>query len=188
MAEEGSHAYNSQESCERKEVVEKSCACDKCLEVELQLKEALLEPSYAQVIIGILRKGQSVGTCIGYISNSTSTTYEVVDQEVNTNLEIVNSRHLCEPKKLKETAKHVTFPNSKISVTSNRYSVLADISESGRYYEVLVSTEEQDKLHVIDKHPSGANKPKTTPAKQIWGGHNLTILPHNLQDRERKNK
>jgi hypothetical protein len=62
MAEGVSRAGGSQESCERKEVVEKSCARDKCLGLELQLKEALLELSSAQLVIEILRKGQNVST------------------------------------------------------------------------------------------------------------------------------
>jgi hypothetical protein len=106
---------------------------------------------------------------------------------VNNNLELVNSRHSSEPEKLKEPGKHLIFPNSKASVTSNRFSMLADI-ESGRRDEVLISTEEQDTFNVIDKRLRGANKPKTAPVKQTWGGHNLTTLLPNLQDRERKTR
>jgi hypothetical protein len=55
--------------------------------------------------------------------------------------------------------------------------MLAAISEADRCDGcdvVLISTEEQDAVSVIDKHLSGANKPKTTPVKQTWGDHNLT--------------
>jgi hypothetical protein len=71
-----------------------------------------------------------VSTCSEYISNSTSTTHVDVDQEMNNNWELVNSRHSSEPKKLKKPGKHLTFPNSKTFVTSNWPSMLADISES----------------------------------------------------------
>jgi hypothetical protein len=82
--------------------------------------------------------------CFEYVSNSTSTTYEDVDHEVNNNWELVNSRHLSEPKKLKEPGKHLTFPNSKTFVTSSRFSMLAYISESDRSDEVLRS-----KIHSV---------------------------------------
>jgi hypothetical protein len=62
MAEVAIHTDNSQESCERKQVVEKNPACDKCLELELILKEALLELSFAQLIVEILRKDRNVST------------------------------------------------------------------------------------------------------------------------------
>jgi hypothetical protein len=42
------NADNRQERFERKEIIEKSSACGKCLELELLLKEALFEPSSAQ--------------------------------------------------------------------------------------------------------------------------------------------
>jgi hypothetical protein len=56
---------------------------------------------------------------------------------------------------------------------------LADVNESDRSYEVLISTEEQDTFRVISKHLNDANK-------QTWGGYNLTTLLSNLQDRGRK--
>jgi hypothetical protein len=65
--------------------------------------------------------------------------------------------------------------------------VLGDISE----VDVMKCLfQQRSKIHfsVIDKHPNGANKPRTAPVKQIWGGHNLTDLPHNLQDWERKTR
>jgi hypothetical protein len=112
MAEGVNSDDNSRESCERNEVVEKSCACNKCLELELQLKGALLEQNSVQLIIEMLWKGENVSTCSEFVSNSTSTTYEDVDLEVNNNGELVNSRHSSEPKKLKEPRNLLTFPNS----------------------------------------------------------------------------
>jgi hypothetical protein len=128
MAEGAIPTDDSQQSCEQKEVIEKSSACDKCLELELQLKETLLELSSVQSIIEIVQKAQNMSMCSEHISNSTSTTYEDVDQEVNNNYKLVNSRHSREPKKLKERVKHFTFPNSKTFVTSNQFSTLANIS------------------------------------------------------------
>jgi hypothetical protein len=107
MAEGAKYANNRKVVNE--EVVEKSSACDKCLALELQLKEALLEQTSAQLIIEILRKGQNVSTCSEYVSNSTSATYEDVDQEVNNSGELVNSRHSSEPKNLREPRKHSKF-------------------------------------------------------------------------------
>jgi hypothetical protein len=49
MAEETNNADNCQEIFERKEVIEESSACDACLELELQLKDALSELSSAQL-------------------------------------------------------------------------------------------------------------------------------------------
>jgi hypothetical protein len=51
---------------------------------------------------------------------------------------------------------------------------------------VFISTEEQGRVSVIDKHLSGANKPKTTPVKQPWGDHIQTTSLQILQDQERK--
>jgi hypothetical protein len=45
-----------------KEVAKKNSACDECLELQDQLKEALLELSSAQLIIEILQKGSNVST------------------------------------------------------------------------------------------------------------------------------
>jgi hypothetical protein len=64
----------NQESCERREIVEKGSVCDKCLELVLQWKEALFYPRSAQLIIEIVRKGQNVSECSEYVSFSTSTT------------------------------------------------------------------------------------------------------------------
>jgi hypothetical protein len=107
----------------------KSSACDKCLELVLQRKEALFGMRSAQLIIEILRNGQNVSTCSEFVSCSTSNTYEDFAQEVNNNWELVNSRHSCESKKLKEPGKHITFPNSKTFITSNRV-LLTGICES----------------------------------------------------------
>jgi hypothetical protein len=56
------------------EVIEKSSACGECLELELRLKEALLELSSTQLNIEILRKGQNMSTRFEYVSNRTSIT------------------------------------------------------------------------------------------------------------------
>jgi hypothetical protein len=51
--------------------------------------------------------------------------------------------------------------------------VLANVSESDRSDELLISTEGQGALFsVIGKHLNGANKPKTIPVKQTWDRHN----------------
>jgi hypothetical protein len=94
---------------------------------------------------------------------------------VNSLWELGNSRHSSEQKKLKEPEKHLIFPNRKMFVTSNRFSMLADISKSDRRDEVLISTEKQDTFNVINKHLNGANKPTTTQGEEVMKGHHFTL-------------
>lgn len=136
---------------------------------------SFIRAKFSQLITEILWNGQNVSTCSEYRSNSSSTTYEDVDHDVNNNRELVYSRHSSAPNKLKESWKRLTSRNSKTFVISNRFSILADVSESNRLDrsdELLISTEGQDTFSVIGKHLNGANKPKTTPVKQTWDGHN----------------
>jgi hypothetical protein len=163
--------------------------CDKCLELEIQLKEALSELSSAQLINEILQKGSKVSMCPEYITNSIHTTsYAEADQEVNSNWELVTSRYSCEPKVLKKIEKHFTLPISKTVSTTNRFSMLG-ISESDRSDKVLVTATRQEAPNIMNKHQNSANKPvsfKTPQDKSSYDPHNLIASPHNPHDRERE--
>jgi hypothetical protein len=51
------HTHASPEYLAHREVINKESACEKCTEMETQLKETLIELSSAQLIIEILQKG-----------------------------------------------------------------------------------------------------------------------------------
>jgi hypothetical protein len=182
---------NNPESFERKEAPMKNSACDKCLELEIQLKEALSELSYAQLINEILQKGSKVSTCPEYITNSIHTTsYAEADQEVNSNWELVTSRYSCKLKVLKKIDKRFTLPISKTVSTTNRFAMLAGNSESDRSDKVLATAMRQEAPNIINKHQNSANKRVSFKTlfqdKPSHDPHNLIASPHKLQDRERE--
>jgi hypothetical protein len=96
-----------------------------------------------------------VSTCPEHITNSIPTTsYAEADHEVNRNWELVSSRHSCE-----KIEKRFTLPNSKTVSTTNRFSMLAGISESDRSDNALAAATRQEAPNIINKHQNSANRP-----------------------------
>ena len=111
--------------------INKESACEKCKEMELQLKEALTELSSVHSITEILQKGSNMSTTPENVSNSMSTTFhEEAYHEINNNWKPITSRHSSDPTKL---LKHVKLlPNRWIFGISNRYTILAGLKQADR--------------------------------------------------------
>jgi hypothetical protein len=56
------HTHASPEYLAHREGIKKESACGKCIEMEMQLKEALIALNSAQLIIEILQKGSNMST------------------------------------------------------------------------------------------------------------------------------
>jgi hypothetical protein len=113
-----------------REGIHNESACEKCIEMETQLKEDLhvIELSSAQLIIEILQIGSNMSTTSEHLINNISITlHEDVYHEVDNNWKLETSWHSSAPEKL---MKHVTLPNSQMFATSNWYSILAAPKET----------------------------------------------------------
>jgi bacterioferritin-associated ferredoxin len=85
------HTHTSLEYLAHREGIKKESACGKCIEMETQLTEALIELSSAQSIIEILQKGSNMSRTPQHVSKNIPTTLHEVYQETNNNWKTVTS-------------------------------------------------------------------------------------------------
>jgi len=185
MANTVVYVENSKDNLTNIERFLKDSSCEKCLDMETRLQEALKELSSAHLIIGLLISEYKLSMAIEDDFINPTTSQARLDGEESINWKLITSRHTREQirRNTKTKERDLTFQVNQKCVSINRYEALEAYNVTHRNdidtntitaYELTdINRSQNDKYNKSGKHNTPTKESLANSSKQPSAQHNL---------------